>query len=583
MRKFFLSLVLLVLASHAQVWAQSAYDGRRDGFLFNGKQNMPFVLYGAAIKWHQDCLAGRVDECVRLAGAFERGEGDLKRDLRVVIGYLMKACELGSGPSCARASAIFRDGSATFTNVELAQKMAERGCNELKNQASCAALAASLANASGGGADPSRATALIESACAADDDDGCRMKANALFHERKDAASRAEAIAMYEKACTGKRAWGCLGMAVAYNEGWGVAQDRTRGGDYAHIGCTQTQGDRLRLCTLYGNDLVRQRKDKASLNKGEQYLDASCNGGDGSACVTLGLVGLNQLPGATTTMGEAVYYLRRGCDLSHGPACNNLAESYEHAAGVPKDVVVAFALHEKACKLEEAKGCDGARKLSAADTGIRSRVPAIDPSLAVADQLRRAKAAVDSGDKDQGVRTVVRLMQEHHEDAEWLLGGWLYYGLPGVFDRTRRADGLTLIENAARVGHIDAAIWMGMAYWYGDGVAVNRAKGEEYMAIAGMRGSEMATAIFRSMRAEPERQENARRQAALEEAIRRQRENWTSSWSNYKPSWSPSPTRYTPYSGRSTAQIIDAGNWNQRINYLSGATTACPRSNSYCR
>ena len=323
--------------------------------------------------------------------------------------------------------------------------------------------------------------------------------------------------------------------------------------------------------------------DKASINKGEQYLDASCSGGDGNACYTLGLVGLNQLQSATTTVQEAVYYLRRGCDLGTGVACNGLAGSYEHAQGVPRDTVVAFALYDKACQLEHAEACEGASKLSAADAGIRSRMPAIDPSLAVADQLRRAKQAVDGGDKSLGVRTVVRLMQENHEDAQWLLGGWLYYGLPGVFDLSRKSDGVTLIENAARVGHVDAAIWMGMAYWYGDGVPVNRPKGEEYMAIAGMRGSQMAAAIFRSMRAEPERQENARRQAALEEAIRTRRESWTSSWSNYKPSWSAPATRYTPYSGRSVSSIIDAGNWNQRINYLSGSTTACPRSNSYCR
>ena len=173
-------------------------------------------------------------------------------------------------------------------------------------------------------------------------------------------------------------------------------------------------------------------------------------------------------------------------------------------------------------------------------------------------------------------------MQEGNEDAAWLLGGWLYYGLPGVFDTSRRADGLVLFENAARVGHVEAAIYMGMAYWYGDGVAEDRAKGERYMLIAANRGSQMAGAIYRSMKAEPIRQENARRQKEYEEWAAARQNDWASSWTSWTPSasaFAPSPPAWT---GPSVSQIIDNSNWNQRINYLSGSTTACPSSNPYC-
>lgn len=561
----------------------SAYEGNRAGFVYNGKQNMPFTLYGVAIKWDGDCYRGKAAECVRLAQAFTSGAGDLQADPRVAVGYWMKACELGAGAACARAATILRDGSAGFTNPEIAGKMADRGCNALKDQTACAALAASLGGGGARGSDPVRAATLVDTACAAGADDGCRMKANTLFYERRDAASRTQALPMFEKACSAKRAWGCLGLADAYNEGWGVAQDRARGAQYAQIGCTQGQGDRLRLCTLHGMALARQLQDKATLNKGEKFLDASCTGGDGAACDRIGLIGLNQVSAATTTIEEGLYYLRRGCDLSFGPACSKLGGAYNYGLGLPQDKAIAVSIYSKACRLGDQEGCATASKLEAADSGVRSRVPAIDPSLTIAEQLRLAKAAVDGGgNRTAGVQAVIRLMQEHHEDAEWLLGGWLYYGLPGVFDLSRRGDGLTLIENAARVGHVDAAIWMGMAYWYGDGVAENRTKGEEYMAIAGVRGSKMAEAIFRSMRAQPLREENARRQAALEEAIRTRRDTWTSSWANWKPSWSPPAATYQPYSGRSVSSILDESNWNQRINYLSGSTTACPASNRYC-
>ncbi|MDB5705706.1 MAG: hypothetical protein JWN66_2822 [Sphingomonas bacterium] len=566
-------------AASAADKAPSPYDERRDSFMFNGKQNMPYQLYGVTIAWHRECMSGKAARCVQLAQAFEKGFGALPADMRVAIAYWMKSCDMGVGSACTRAATIFRDGSATFVNIELAQKMADRGCTTLKDQSSCAALAESMASAPGGTTDP-RATALIDTACAAGADDGCRLKANTLFFEKKDAASRAEALPMFDKACAAKRAWGCLGLATAYRDGLGVATDMARGNDYARIGCTQGQGDRLRLCTLYGISLARPG-DKAALNKGENFLDASCTAGDGMACNHIGRVGLSQVSGATTTLEEGLYYLRRGCDLNYGPACSYLSVAYGSGINVNTDTAVALALNQKACRLGDDEGCSLAKAALAADSSLRSRIPAIDPAAPVAEQLRLARVAAESGDQ-AGVNAVVRLMQEGNEDAQWLLGGWLYYGLPGVFDTSRRGDGLILFENAAKVGHVDAAIYMGMAYWYGDGVAEDRARGEKYMAIAAMRGSQMAGAIYRSMKAEPLRVENARRQAALEEAIRTRRDTWTSSWANWKPSWSAPSSTYTPYSGRSVSQIMDESNFNNAISYYSGGTSACSSSNRYC-
>ncbi|MDB5469588.1 MAG: hypothetical protein JWR84_1148 [Caulobacter sp.] len=549
----------------------SAYDGVRDGFLYNGKQNMPFKLHGVANAWHLACLQGKVPMCVKMAQVFETGAGDMAGDMRVAIAYWLKACELGSGPACARAAAILRDGSASFTNETLAQQTAERGCNVLKDPSACAASA-------GGTRDPTRKAELIEASCASGADDGCRLKANRLFYEVADPASRGQALTMYDQACKAKRAWGCLGIADAYGQGLGVPKDPARANEAARVGCTIAAGDRLRLCTLHGMNLARATNDKATLNKGELFLDTSCKGGDAIACNRLGMIGLNQLSNATTTLEEGLYYLRRGCDFDFGEACANLAWAYVGGMNVNTDNAVALALFDKACRLKDAGGCTEARKLAA----NRNAIPSIDPSWTVEKQLRLAKAAAEGGDRMMGVGAVVRLMQEGNEDAAWLLGGWLYYGLPGVFDTSRRADGLILFENAARVGHVDAAIYMGMAYWYGDGVAEDRAKGERYMLIAANRGNQMAGAIYRSMKAEPIRQENARRQKEYEEWAAARQNDWTSSWSN----WTPASSAYTPsppaWSGPSVSSIIDNSNWNQRINYLSGSTTACPGSNPYC-
>ncbi len=197
---------------------------------------------------------------------------------------------------------------------------------------------------------------------------------------------------------------------------------------------------------------MRNPGDKASLNKGELFLDASCKGGDAAACLRIGMIGLNRLSNATTTQGEGLYYLRRGCDLQHGEACDSLGWAYVGGLTSEADNAVALALFDRGCRFGHAPSCAQAAKLTASDRGLRSRVPAIDPSLPVAEQLQLAKKAAEGGGSGQmtGVNTVIRLMQEQNEDASWLLGGWLKYGLAGVFDTSRQRDALTLFENAAR-------------------------------------------------------------------------------------------------------------------------------------
>ena len=84
------AIVAASLLLHGQAAAQklpSAQDGYRDSALPNGKQNMPFKLYGVAIKWHLDCLKGKTDQCLRLADAFEKGLGDIRADMRVAVAY----------------------------------------------------------------------------------------------------------------------------------------------------------------------------------------------------------------------------------------------------------------------------------------------------------------------------------------------------------------------------------------------------------------------------------------------------------------------------------------------------------------
>jgi TPR repeat protein len=144
------------------------------------------------------------------------------------------------------------------------------------------------------------------------------------------------------------------------------------------------------------------------------------------------------------------------------------------------------------------------------------------------------------------------------------------------------------MENAARQGHIEALKWVSMAYWEGTGVAVDQKKATDYMAYAAQHGNDpMAEAIYRSMLAEPIRQENARRAQEMAEAAANQKSNFWASVNASVDAWARSLSSSSSYSSsgsswQSTASIMDQGNWNQFIGYMSGSTTACPSTNRYC-
>lgn len=575
---FLAALLLLPAPGVAGDKPPSPYDDSRLGTVVDGRQNYPFTLRGVTIKWDVSCNKGNGPDCLKLAQAFEGGFGAIDPDKRAAVGYYMLACKRGIGQGCAKAAQWLREGTPGYTNPGLADQQAEHGCNTLKDQSSCAFLAERLAARDEAG--NAQASALADNACGVGNDDGCRVKANTLY-SRGDAASYAEAVKLFEPACRANKAWGCLGLQDAYRFGRGVPRDKAKADALAQTGCLQGVGVKVRLCTLYGSTLTHS-STKAEINRGEKFLDAGCLAGDGVACYLIGDFGLDPRAGATTTKGEAYYYLRRGCDLGTARSCHLLGNVYSGGLGLEADPVVEYALQAKACRMKDQDACGQAERLLAVDPGIRGRIPAIDPSATVPEQLAAAKGAAERGQGMLAAVTVMRLVREQNEDAEWLMGGWMYYGLPGVFGTERRADGLILFENAARVGHVDAAVFMGMAYWYGDGVSEDRAKGEDYMAIAATRGSPMAAAILRSMKAEPIRQENARRQQEWAEWQAARQADWSRSWASYTPTWSvPSPSSAPSWSGPSFDQIQANAQFNQMIDSYSYGRS-CPASNRYC-
>jgi TPR repeat protein len=214
----------------------------------------------------------------------------------------------------------------------------------------------------------------------------------------------------------------------------------------------------------------------------------------------------------------------------------------------------------------------------------------IDPSLPAAEQLARAVELVDGGDKTRARNTIALLMEEGYEEAEWLLGNWFLTGKAGIVPQNER-NAVILIENAAKVGHVEAAKWMGMARWYGQhGMSQDRKVGLNYMRIAARFGDEEATLILRSMLAEPERQRRAERARQIAEAAKQQRSmfsGWLAalssrSWSSSTRTGISSSQRAANASWQRHQTSMDNLYFNQRMDYLTGSSTACNYSNPYC-
>ena len=577
----------LMLVAAAKV--PLARDGVRDSAVFNGKQNMPVKLFGIARDWSNACVGGKPASCIQLAEAFETGLGDITPNMRIAVGYYLEGCKKGSGRACAEAATIIREGSAAYIDLPLSHETARRGCEELRDHNACSVQALALYRGAGAAQDKSRALGLWNAACNAKADLGCRLKAGALFNESSDAADHAAALNLFTAACAAKSSWGCAGLAYAHHLGRGAPADAAKAARHARAACEDGSGDRTQGCALHARYLVYSG-DPGRAEKGSFMLTSTCMAGVAEACNDAGEAGKRQLPGSKLAQWEVPVSFRQGCDAGLAAACRNLGILYADGYGsVKRHLPIAVALLDKACAAQDAPACDRIAALGAAAAGARSQRPLIDPTMPSKQQLVRASEEAKGGNRNAALFTVARLMEEAVADAEWMLGGWMYYGQPGIFDTPNRKNGFILLENAARQGHVEAAKWVGYAYWTGDGVPVDRAKGEGYTLHAANRGDAESIGMYRVMRGTVAREANDRRNAEMVAAAQRNANSWSTIFSRAAAQWvqqvSSRPYATGPDTSASWQNHLarqDRTNFNNRMNYLSGRSSVCPSFNPYC-
>lgn len=584
-----IAATLIAVAVMGSTKLPLARDGVRDSAVFNGKQNMPLKLYGVSRDWSNACIGGRAASCIQLAEAFETGLGDITPDMRIAVGYYLLGCNKGSGAACAEAATIIREGSAGYIDLPLSYQTAQHGCAALRHQDSCAVQALALYRGAGTGQDMARAHGLWDAACSARADLGCRLKAGALFNESGNVADHSAALQLFTAACNAKASWGCAGLAYAHHLGRGTARDTAKAASFARTACIDGSGDRTQACAIHARYLAYSG-DPVQVGQGSQMLTSACMAGVAEACNDAGEVGKRNPAGSQFAAWEVPVSFRQGCDLGLARACRNLGFLYiEGFDTVKRNMPIAVALLDRACAAKDTAACERITALGAATESARRQRPLIDPSLPSSQQLARASEQAHSGNRAAARFTVTRLMEEAVPDAEWLLGGWMYHGQPGIFDTPDRRQGFILLENAARQGHLEAAKWVGYSYWTGEGVAVDRAKGERYTLFAAQQGDPVSINMYRVMRGTTAREANDRRNAEMVAAAQRQASSWSAMFAAAAARWVQQASRVSYSSGVDTSASWqnhlarqDRTNFNNRMNYLNGRSSVCPSFNPYC-
>lgn len=567
-----------------------AEEGYADSALVDGKQNYPFELYGVSRDWDAQCRKGNMAQCIRLAKAFEEGLGALAKDNRAAIGYYLFACKKGSATGCSTSASMLFDGDLGYRNDQLAANNARYGCESLNDQRSCAILGYAQKRGLGIAQDEAGAFAKWNSTCASGEDLGCEFKAYSLFNEYKDTASGQQAVALFQTACDKQLAWGCAGLSFAYEKGRGVGKDQARSFTMAQKACVESKGDTHLACVQYGDALFDSEQPE-NVAKGVKFLFTGCQGNNAYACNKLGQSAVfKPRSGQNTTMKEGLHFLRVACDLDYAPGCEGLGNAYLEGKGdIEVQPATTIVLWEKACKLGRQETCEALRAVGET-ASFRAKLPSINPALPAREQIAQALAKKKQGEINAAWTTLSDLMYEGNDDAEWLIGSWLYYGEPSVF-AAKKADGLIAIQNAASVGQPDAMKWLAYAYWDGTGVAQDRQKAKNYMAYLAIRGDREAEALWRNMDAEGARQAYARRQAefaALMERLAKIQARQYAQASSYTSPSSSYGSSSSSYSGSSSSGLSDSlarirsNNDYYAANISRAQGRSCPIGNSYC-
>jgi uncharacterized protein len=220
------------------------------------------------------CKEGALVACDMLGRAYADGIG-VARDVPKGAKLLGKTCDAGFAPACAGLAELLAAGDGIPRDVERAKALmgnvcahgsaraCETGC-DWGDVSACVALGNQLAQ--GKDPDATRIDRAYERACSGGAVDGC-------FYLGLRTADAAQALRLFESACSLDDALGCFAVAQSYHVGRGVAVDLARAAGLYAKACDK---DLSAACRALGGMYARGELGSGETAKGQAYFVKAC-------------------------------------------------------------------------------------------------------------------------------------------------------------------------------------------------------------------------------------------------------------------------------------------------------------------
>jgi TPR repeat protein len=285
-------------------------------------------LASVLAKYQTACDRGFTEGCGQVAWMTLDGVG-VQPDAAAAREVAEKACAAGNGLGCDVAGFIARHGIAGPIDHGTAHTRWQRGC-DLGYASACVNSARTKLHGLGTARDPAKAAALYsqaaslsERACGPADPESCRVQGLLLYRGSAGPKDLPGGAALIQKACDLGAPEACGDIGRLYVLGLGLPKHPARGAAALRRGC-------------------------------ERGSVASCN--VLAEATHDGLLGGSPDPAAAHAIAKTT------CDNHGARHCWLIGNFYELGAGVAKDIEVARAIHERACRAGDARSCAAAVK-----------------------------------------------------------------------------------------------------------------------------------------------------------------------------------------------------------------------------
>lgn len=210
--------------------------------------------------------------------------------------------------------------------------------------------------ASNGVPDPQKAVDYYYKACTGGDAVACANLAMAYDNGDGVKEDKAQASQLYVVACQGGDSLGCTNAGWMYANGVGVKKDYQKALAYYNSACQLGSDLGCYNLGLMSNtyNIYGMTKDKMSYVE-MNYI--ACQQGDIVGCGNLGWMYATGSNGAEQSYYNAAKYFTLACDSGHIQSCNNLGVLYDGGLGVRQDKRKAIELFGLACDYGIESGC----------------------------------------------------------------------------------------------------------------------------------------------------------------------------------------------------------------------------------